>query len=286
MKFCYVDESGMGTEPFLVMSGVIVDGQRMRVTKEDWTEILGLSSKVCRREVKEFHTREFYAGNGPWRGTDGKHRAEVLGGILEWWRERKHHVTFSAIDKETYAKVQKAGELPQGCETPWRMAALHVVLTLQKHHQGLGKNKGHTVLLFDREGKEEAELANLVATPPDWMDDCYGRRRKDEPLNQVIDVPFFGDSQHVLLLQVADLISYVLRRYVEVVQGGGRGERYEGERARLDQWMRLIESRCLPVSTRWATKGQCAAGKLFSTLAPATLRDVGRVSTPVAVTTA
>lgn len=275
MKFCYVDESGMGAEPFLVMSGVVVDGQRMRVTKEDWSEILDLSSKVCGRAVKEFHTREFYSGNGPWRGTGGKHRAEVLGEILKWWGERKHQVTFSAIDKEAYAKVRKAGELPDGCETPWRMAALHVVLTLQKHHQGLGKNKGHTVLLFDREVKEESKLANLVASPPAWVDLCHGRGRKDESLNQVIDVPFFGDSEHVLLLQVADLISYVLRQYAEVHEDR-RGERYEGERARLDQWMRLIESRCLPASTRWATKGQCAAGKLFSAVAPATLRDVGR----------
>ena len=102
----------------------------------------------------------------------------------------------------------------------------------------------------------------------------------------IIDVPFFGDSEHVLLLQVADLISYVLWQYAEVHEDR-RGERYEGERARLDQWMRLIGSRCLPASTRWATKGQCAAGKLFSALAPATLRDVGRVSTvPTASTTA
>src|SRR5262249_41590146 len=33
---------------------------------------------------------------------------------------------------------------------------------------------------------------------------------------------FFGDSEHILLLQVADLISYVIRRYVEVVREAGR----------------------------------------------------------------
>src|SRR5262249_41590143 len=192
MKFCYVDESGMGSEPFLVMSGVVVDGQRMHVTKDDWGAILKLASDVCGRRLREFHTRECYAGNGPWRGTDGKNRAEVLDFILKWRAERKHHVTFLVIDKDEYRKIQDADRLPEGCETPWRTAALHVVLTPQKHHQSLCKNKGHTVFLFDRESQEESALARLIATPPAWMDHCYGRRRKDESLSQVIDGPFLA----------------------------------------------------------------------------------------------
>jgi len=31
MKFCYLDESGIGDEPYAVMVGIIVDAQRMHV---------------------------------------------------------------------------------------------------------------------------------------------------------------------------------------------------------------------------------------------------------------
>jgi hypothetical protein len=71
MKFCYVDESGTGDEPFAVMVGVLVDAQRMHVTKGAWQDLLRLLSEICCKEVTEFHTRDFYKGNGVWRTISG-----------------------------------------------------------------------------------------------------------------------------------------------------------------------------------------------------------------------
>ena len=39
VKFAYVDESGMGDEPYLVTAAVVADGQRMRLTKESWSAL-------------------------------------------------------------------------------------------------------------------------------------------------------------------------------------------------------------------------------------------------------
>jgi len=275
MKFCYVDESGLGSEPFLVMAGVVADAQRMHVTKEDWTEVLGILSEVTGRTIHEFHTKDFYAGNGPWRGMDGNHRAQVIGAILGWWGDRRHHVAFSGIDKAAHAVKLAEGTLLKGCETAWRTAALHVILSVQKHHQHLKKNKGHTMLLFDREVKEEAALSALIANPPGWTDEYYDRDRKQAPLDQIVDVPFFGDSKEVLLVQVADLISYVLRRYTEIREGKTQ-EHYKGESARLTEWVELVEQRCFPVSTRWPSKGLTEPDEIFRDLAPASLRNIGR----------
>jgi len=150
MKFCYADESGMGSEPFLVMAGIVVDAQRMQVTKDDWADLLERLSAVCGRDLKELHMREMYRGNGPWREVNGNERARLTTEILDWWIERKHAVTFTALDKTAYVVARDEGKTPEGCETPWRAAALHMVLTIQKHFDGLGRNKGHTLLLFDR----------------------------------------------------------------------------------------------------------------------------------------
>lgn len=55
MKFAYIDESGTGNEPFAVMAGVIVDAQRMRPTKDDWSDLLIDLSDIVDREVNKFH---------------------------------------------------------------------------------------------------------------------------------------------------------------------------------------------------------------------------------------
>lgn len=154
-------------------------------------------------------------------------------------------------------------------------SCLHVILSVQKHHQREKKNKGHTVLLFDREVREEAALSAIVANPPGWTDEYYDRHKKQVALDQIIDVPFFGDSKEVLLVQVADLISYVLRRYVEIEEGK-TAEQYRGEGARLSEWVELIADRCFPVSTRWPAKGLTGPDAMFQELSPEALRNIGR----------
>lgn len=99
MKFCYFDESGMGSEPYLVVAGIIVDSQRMHVTKDAWVNFLSYLSKVAGRRIAEFHSREFYRGNGTWYGTDGIKRAEIIEAILGWVQKRKHKCVFSGLNK-------------------------------------------------------------------------------------------------------------------------------------------------------------------------------------------
>ena len=68
MKFCYIDESGTGDEPYAVMAGVLIDAYRMRPTKAEWDSLLSDLAEIIGKEVREFHTKDFYAGNSPWRG--------------------------------------------------------------------------------------------------------------------------------------------------------------------------------------------------------------------------
>ena len=38
MKFCYLDETGTGSEPIAIIIGILVDAYRMKPTKKDWDE--------------------------------------------------------------------------------------------------------------------------------------------------------------------------------------------------------------------------------------------------------
>ena len=92
MKLCYCDETGIGTEPIAVMVGVVVDSQRMHITKDDWDDLLQYLSGIVGARLDELHTRDFYSGNSPFRGIAGPKRSEYISTIFQWFADRKHHL--------------------------------------------------------------------------------------------------------------------------------------------------------------------------------------------------
>ena len=104
MKFCYIDESGFGDEPYAVMTGIVVDAQRMAPTKREWDELLSVLSGIIGKPVVEFHTKDFYPGNGVWWGLDGKIRSLVISEIFKWFHSRKHHFVYSVVEKDQFLK--------------------------------------------------------------------------------------------------------------------------------------------------------------------------------------
>ncbi|MEA3360530.1 MAG: DUF3800 domain-containing protein [Thermodesulfobacteriota bacterium] len=271
MKFCYLDESGMGSEPILVMAGIIVDAQQMHVTKEIWKDFLDTLSKAAKRRIHEFHSRDFYNGNGPWRSIDGQTRARIITAIIDWIKTRKQKITFSAIVKKTFDQLSDKDNCLSEVKTLWATTAIHSTLSLQKKHQAEPKNKGHTVLVFDNEEREEKRLVEFVFSPPAWSDVYYGRKKKEEALNQIVDVPYFVDSKRVVLIQVADLVAYVLRVHAEIEEGLSQ-ERYKGEGEKMKMWVEQIVGSSLPRSSRYSTRDRDEVAQLFWDSAPQSLR--------------
>lgn len=274
MKFCYLDESGTGEEPYAIMAAVIVDSQRMHVTKEDWQNLLNSLSNLTKKQIYEFHTRDFYNGNGPWRGLDGKMRSDIITEILKWIRERKHKLSFNGIDKELYKKNLKTDGILKEFKSLWCMLGLHQILIIQKAFQNEEKNKGNTVFIFDNEVKEETRFGELIKNPPDWTDNYYNRGKKQGKLDQVIDVPYYGDSRDVNLLQIADLIAYLLRKYVELKEGKAI-QKYENEIEKIDEWVTMILDSSLSKSSRYPNKRRDSCTEVFYKYAPQSLRSLG-----------
>lgn len=271
MKFAYIDESGTGDEPYAVMAGVIIDAQRMRRTKDDWSALLIALSEIVDREVKEFHTRDFYAGNKPWRGLRGDKRAEIITAIFGWFEERRHHIIFSAIDKQRLADEFSDHHFTESLGNLWKILASHFALSIQRAYQNQKSNKGNTVLIFDAHDKDEKEFSELVLNPPEWTDTYYNKGKKQKRLDQIIDVPHFVDSQHVGMIQLADCVSFFLRRNLELVNNEGE-ERYDGEAEIVANWAGSIMERCTSISAIYPKRQRCEAAEYFYQLAPDTLK--------------
>jgi hypothetical protein len=273
MKVCYCDESGTGDEPIAVMVGIIVDTQRMHITKENWRLLLAELSTLAGREISELHTRNFYAGNGIWRELNGPQRAEILSRIFRWLRERKHHVVYSSVCKATYRSQFALQKIPDELNTIWRFLGFHLILAMQKCFQKEPKNKGNTIFVFDNEEREKMRFTDIILRPPDWSDSYYGRVKKQDKLDQIIDVPYFGDSKDVALIQVADVASFFLRRYAEIKEGLIPA-RYEEEEQRVEEWVTTFVGGSIGCPMMYPKTGRTAAEDLFYQNASVSIRSL------------
>ena len=99
MKFCYLDETGTGKESVVIMVAMIIDIQRMNRTKLEWSDLFDELSRLANKPISEIHAKDLIPGHGAWHKIHPKVRVQVVDGILHWIENRKHKITFSAIDK-------------------------------------------------------------------------------------------------------------------------------------------------------------------------------------------
>lgn len=273
VNLCYCDESGTGDQPIATMVGIVVDAGRMHLTKAGWLELLAILSDMAGHQIVELHTRNFYSGSGVFREIDGETRAEVISAIFEWLTKRKHHVVYSSVLKSSYYGARKAQEIPDELNTLWRFLGFHLILAMQDACQGEAKNKGHTIFVFDNEERERIRFTDMIMRPPPWSDGYYSRKKKQDQLDQIVDVPYFGDSKEVSLIQLADFVSFFLRRYAEIKEGLVPAK-YEDEEERLSGWIDEMRSRCIGRQFIYRKTGRQYAHDLFYSNAPASIRDL------------
>lgn len=279
MKFVYLDESGTGGEPIGVMAGVIVDAKRMRPTKNDWEGLLEyLSNDLVGEEISEIHTHEFYRGNGVWRKVDGPLRSVIIDVIFKWLAERKHHIIFTAVDNIKFIEKHDEFDFDE-IESLWQFMAFHLTLSLQKCMQGAKQSgtrrkkqsKNNCVLVFDHQHREQKNFTELLLNPPEWSTTYYNKLKHQRDLAKIVDVPHFVDSKHVGMIQLADFISYFLRKYFEI-ENDYEDESYEGEIDKLREWYGMIESRCICISNTFPKRGRCDTAEYFCNFIPESLK--------------
>lgn len=264
----------MAKEPIGVMVGVIADSYRMRPTKIHWNNLLKALSKIIGREIEEIHTRDFYSGNSPWRNLTSDERSGIITAIFEWLRVRKHSIVYAAVDKKTFSVSFHSEPFYKDVNTLWRFMALHVALSLQKSHQGPARNKtrkinpsGSCVLIFDNEHREEGRFTDLILDAPDWTDSYYDKLPNQEKFSQIVDVPHFVDSRDVGLIQLADFLSFFLRKHLELKMGYVEPA-YRDEIEKVEGWVNILLKQSIDKAHIYKTRGRFDCAELFCRYAP------------------
>ncbi len=275
MKVCYVDESGNDAQgPCLVMVGIVVDATRLNRTQQEFDKEFDSVQQLFQENLRELKGSKIIFGRDRWRNVDPDKRKRIVQFFCDWLVKRKHYLAISAIDREKFAQSGPAS-FAEIKHDPWLVAALHIALQLQKHHQGKKSNKGHTFLIFDENKKMADDLAELLFKPPGWTDTYYGRAKGQGQLDQLIDSAFTVKSHHAGLVQVADLYAFILHRYAEL-HDFVAAEEWDGERALIDGYVKTLVSRMLPRSSRWPERRSVPCQKWWGDAAPNSLVALGR----------
>jgi hypothetical protein len=127
---------------------------------------------------------------------------------------------------------------------------MFVSALVQKKMQAVPKSKGLTVVIMDDNKKGMPHLSDGLYRGSDWYDPLYqyrgtrkGKkvwldRRPSDRFDQIINTAFAIKSDHSSLVQVADALSWVYRRHLELMD---QGEAYDGEQAFYQELVGILE---------------------------------------------
>jgi hypothetical protein len=273
VKFCYADESLDAQGQLVqVMVGIVVDAHRLNRTRLEFGEIFGIVESAFPAALRELKGSKIFYGRDGWKQVAPQIRKEIFRRFCEWLGHRKHHLVMSAIDVGRFTSELPA-DYPGPLKDLWVAGAVHLALQLQRLHQPLEKNKGHTVLIFDENKLKADKLNEVLFAPPAWTEPYYDKGKKQQPLDQIVDSAFFTKSHHAGLAQVADLFAFAFRRYAELAEYGAAPED-EGELRDVYAIVQCLAPHLIARGHRWPKKPKNECAATFVDLAPRSLVDL------------
>jgi hypothetical protein len=252
MKFVYVDESGGQDQgDVFVMAGVLIDAYRLRKYTAKFDEMITAFLEKHPGAPQEIKTKPFINGTGGWSKVDAAERKAFLINVCDLVVECAR-VFATGISFRRFAEALNAGHGHTFGKSYWLGSAMFVAALVQKRMLGENGNKGLTVLICDDNKQEMENLADALYEADPWFDPLYQRTRKkkgatawveisnDERFDQIVNCAFAIKSQHSSLIQVADVVSYVYRRHLELKSDK---EAWEGERKYFSDLVDKLDSK-------------------------------------------
>lgn len=251
MKFIYVDESGDRDQgDVFVMCGLMVDAYKLRKKTADFDaklEALFAKHPGNRGDLK---TSRFINGRGGWNQIAAQERKDFLADVCRLAVANGGKIYGIGMSYNAFDAAVAAGYGHPFGNSYWIAASMFTSALVQKKMQGVANSKGLTVLIMDDNKAEMARLSDGLYDCSDWYDglyQCRGRlrgksvwlpRTKKDRFDHIINTAFAIKSDHSSLVQVADAISYVYRRHLELKS---QAEAYAGEQAYYQGLVDILE---------------------------------------------
>jgi len=251
MKFIYVDESGGRDQgDVFTMCGLMVDAYKLRKKTADFDQKLEALFERHPGARTDLKTIRFINGKGAWRDIDAQERKDFLTGVCELAVENGGKIFGIGMSFAAFDAASAAGHgQPEGVGY-WLGAAMFTSCLVQKKMQGVKNSKGLTVVIMDDNKREMPFLSDALYKADPWFDGLYqvqGKKRgqtiwvprkPSDRFDHIINTAFAIKSDHSSLVQVADAISYVYRRHLELMDVD---EAWAGEQAYYQGLVNILE---------------------------------------------
>ena len=248
MKFIYVDESGARDQgDVFTMCGLMVDAYKLRKKTADFDrrlEALFARHPGTRADLK---TTRFINGSGGWRAIDAQERKDFLTDVCRLAVENGGKIFGIGLSFEAFDAAAATGLAQPFGNNYWLCGAIFTSCLVQKKMQGVKNSKGLTVVIMDDNRREMPSLSDALYQGDPWFDGLYqmqGKRRgktvwigrkNSDRFDHIVNTAFAIKSDHSSLVQIADALSYVYRRHLELTSAA---EAWAGER---DYYLGLVE---------------------------------------------
>ena len=252
MQFAYIDESGSsGQGDVFVMAGVLVDAYRLRKITADFDNKLGELRKKHPSEPEDLKASKIINGKGGWKDVPAEKRRQFFTDIVAQVESVGHVYAFALSLDRFKSAIKNYKSLPKNQNNHWVACSMYISALIQKKSQKEKKGKGLSILIFDDNKQFMPRLSDGLYDCNEWYDDLYASRKSsrgqtvwkvepDERFNQIINTAFAIKSKHSSLVQVADIISHIYRRYLELHNSK---EKYEGEKKLYEDWTKTLNTR-------------------------------------------
>jgi hypothetical protein len=241
MKFAYIDESGSTEEgDIFVMAGLLIDAYRLRKYTSRFDQELADFLAKHPGAPAELKTKAFINGRGGWSDVSPDDRKQFLTDMCALAAEVSSIYGFG-MSFERFDAACASGNYTTPCAgSYWALNGMFVSSLIQKRMQGMSNNKGLTVLIFDDNKAHMPKVSDGLYLAESWFDALYQQKGKGkhhaqwcelkqhQRFDHIINTAFAIKSQHSSLVQVADAVSYVYRRHLELTT---QPESYAGEQA-------------------------------------------------------
>jgi hypothetical protein len=246
MKFVYVDESGdQGQSDVFVMTGLLIDAYRLPKYTSTFDKMITAFLTKHPRAPKELKTKTLINGAAGWSNIDPADRKSFVKDICELAAEcaRVFAVAFSF---EGFEKAANADYKQPFGKSYWLGAAMFIAALVQQKMQKQKKNKGLSVLVSDDNKREMQNFSDALHDADPWFDPIYQTSGKksgkiiwreipaERRFDHIVNTAFAIKSQHSSIVQVADAVSYVNRRHIELKS---EKEAWEGEQKYFSELM-------------------------------------------------
>lgn len=221
MHFFYLDESGCTganledeNQPIFVLGGFSIADQKWNKTQKAFSQLLADYFDGNVPEGFELHSFELLSpnGEGPFEGHPIEDRLELVRNVLDLVVDSSHDVHFFAIEKQTLAGAETDFELNYNYNVPYLCAFDYLVTYINWH---VKKNLGHTargLIVLDEKDELHADIEKIV----------HERRFGGVAAHRIkwiVEFSYPIDSRKNPMIQISDLITLCLRRFLEIDKG-------------------------------------------------------------------